>query len=399
MSALPPDLKKYIRQSQCSKFFSVRKYLKRKLILLCCICLYLSCSQLTGQETEKDTLFDASSRTFLTLPLIINNPAFETGFGVVPMYFFKFDKSDAVSPPSIATLLGLYSTNKSYVFIGSARLFWDEDKNRANVAFGPTRVNYDFEYELDGADPVRLVYSELRTFILLEYSRKVVGDFYLGALYLGTQTNYRFDQGTDEQNEFTEALFEANGIYDNFISSIGLNLSFDNRDYVYYPTSGLSFSVRPKLFRSWLGSDNDYVDTDFNATYFRSWTVKNVLGISLAGGIATGDVPFDGYQTYGTRNNLRGYPGGKYRGKNMVALQAEFRRIIYNRWGAVAFAGTGSIWGNDQEEESFERNWLPSIGLGARYMVSKEKRINIRLDYAFGVDGNQGLYFGIMEAF
>jgi outer membrane translocation and assembly module TamA len=83
----------------------------------------------------------------------------------------------------------------------------------------------------------------------------------------------------------------------------------------------------------------------------------------------------------------------------MVALQAEFRRIIYNRWGAVAFAGTGSIWGNDQEEESFERNWLPSIGLGARYMVSKEKRINIRLDYAFGVDGNQGLYFGIMEAF
>jgi hypothetical protein len=32
-------------------------------------------------------------------------------------------------------------------------------------------------------------------------------------------------------------------------------------------------------------------------------------------------------------------------------------------------------------------------------MVSLEKRINIRLDYAVGVDGNQGLYFGIMEAF
>jgi hypothetical protein len=32
-------------------------------------------------------------------------------------------------------------------------------------------------------------------------------------------------------------------------------------------------------------------------------------------------------------------------------------------------------------------------------MVSKEKKINIRLDYAVGVDGNQGLYFGVMEAF
>lgn len=31
--------------------------------------------------------------------------------------------------------------------------------------------------------------------------------------------------------------------------------------------------------------------------------------------------------------------------------------------------------------------------------MEKVKRINIRLDYAFGVDGNQGLYFGVMEAF
>ena len=360
--------------------------------------LFIWAFSLEAQETEKDSVFDASSKTFLTLPLIINNPAFQTGFGAVPMYFFNFDKEDEVSPPSMASVIGLYSTNKSYVLLGSGRFFWDQDKNRASIAFGPTRVNYDFEYEIEGED-IQLVYSELRTFILLEYSRKIIGDFYLGALYLGTQTNYRFDQGSDEQNEFTERLFEENDITDNFISSIGLNFSFDNRDYVYYPTQGSSFSIRPKIFRSWLGSDNDYLDTDFNATYFKSWTYKNVLGISLAGGIASGDVPFDGYQTYGTRNNLRGYPGGKYRGKNMFALQAEYRRIIYDRWGAVAFAGAGSIWGNDQEEESFERNWLPSIGLGARYMVSKEKRINIRLDYAFGVDGNQGLYFGIMEAF
>jgi len=68
--------------------------------------------------------------------------------------------------------------------------------------------------------------------------------------------------------------------------------------------------------------------------------------------------------------------------------------------GAVAFAGTGSVWGNeDNGEEFFERTWLPSIGAGIRYMVSKEKRINLRLDFATGVDGNQGVYFGIMEAF
>jgi outer membrane translocation and assembly module TamA len=84
----------------------------------------------------------------------------------------------------------------------------------------------------------------------------------------------------------------------------------------------------------------------------------------------------------------------------MIASQAELRWRFYNKWGAVAFAGTGSIWGNDSGgEEEFERKWLPSAGLGLRYMVSKAKKINIRLDYALGVDGNQGLYFGVMEAF
>jgi len=353
-----------------------------------------------AQETKQDSLFDESSRTFLILPLVINNPTFKTGFGVMPMYFFKFDKEDSLSPPSMATIVGLYSTNKSYVFLPSAKLYWNEDKNRANVIVGPVRTNNDFVYEQEGGEDIRLVYSELRRFVMLEYSRKIIGDFYLGALYLGTQTSYKFDQGTDEQNEFTKEFFEENGIHDNFVSSLGLNISFDNRDYVYYPTKGFMFSIRPKFFTDWLGSDNDYIDTDFSAAYFIPLAERSILGFSLAGGFATGDVPFDGYQTYGTRNNLRGYPGGKYRGKNMVALQTEYRRNIYNRWGAVAFAGTGSVWGNeDNGEETFERTWLPSLGIGARYMVSYEKRINIRLDYAIGVDGNQGLYFGIMEAF
>ncbi len=353
-----------------------------------------------AQTNEKDSVFDPSSKTFLILPLVINNPTFKTGFGLMPMYFFKFDKKDSISPPSIAALVGIYSTNKSYIFLSSARLFWNEDKNRATFIAGPVRTNNDFVYDQEGGEDIRLVYSELRNFITLEYSRKIIGNFYLGALYLGTMTKYKFDQGTDEQNESSEKFFEENGITDNFISSLGLNFSFDNRDYVYNPTKGGAFSIRPKFFTDWLGSDNDYTDTDFSGSYFLPLGTKGVLGFGLAGGLATGDVPFDGYQTYGTRNNLRGYPGGKYRGKYMVAIQSEYRYNIYNRWGAVAFAGTGSVWGNEENgEENFEKNWLPSIGLGARYKVSLEKRINIRLDYAIGVDGNQGLYFGIMEAF
>jgi hypothetical protein len=96
-----------------------------------------------AQEKDMDTVFDASSKTFLPIPLIVNNPTIGTGFGGVGMFFFKFDKEDEKSPPSIAMLAGLYSTNNSYVLLASARLYWKEDKNRATFIAGPARVNHD----------------------------------------------------------------------------------------------------------------------------------------------------------------------------------------------------------------------------------------------------------------
>ena len=373
------------------------RYYNLQLVLLL---LIIGTATSYGQQTkEVDSTFNEASKTFLVVPLITNSPVMDTGFGGLGMYFFKIDKDDKASPPSLASLYAIYTTNNSYIFTPFGRFFWNEDKNRASFGVGTLRINNDFTYDEQGND-LRLVYSEIRNFITAEYSRKIIGDFYLGMVYLGTKTKYKFDQGNGQENDFTRDFFAQNGIADNFVSSIGLNLSFDNRDYPYYPTRGFTFSIRPKLNRAWLGSDNDYIDTDYKFSYFNSLQDNLILALNISGGFASGDVPFDGYQNYGVRNSLRGYEAGKYKGRNMIASQAELRWRFHNKWGGVVFGGTGSIWGNENNgEEEFERTWLPSVGLGLRYMVSKEKKINVRLDYAVGVDGNQGLYFGVMEAF
>ena len=373
------------------------RYYNLQLVLLL---LIIGTATSYGQQTkEVDSTFNEASKTFLVVPLITNSPVMDTGFGGLGMYFFKIDKDDKASPPSLASLYAIYTTNNSYIFTPFGRFFWNEDKNRASFGVGTLRINNDFTYDEQGND-LRLVYSEIRYFITAEYSRKIIGDFYLGMVYLGTKTKYKFDQGNGQENDFTRDFFAQNGIADNFVSSIGLNLSFDNRDYPYYPTRGFTFSIRPKLNRAWLGSDNDYIDTDYKFSYFNSLQDNLILALNISGGFASGDVPFDGYQNYGVRNSLRGYEAGKYKGRNMIASQAELRWRFHNKWGGVVFGGTGSIWGNENNgEEEFERTWLPSVGLGLRYMVSKEKKINVRLDYALGVDGNQGLYFGVMEAF
>ena len=379
-------------------------------ILLLVITTVTQAQNVKSEQKEKkenpDSLFNESSRSFLPVPLIINNPAIKTGFGALLMYYFKFDQEDTLSPPSTINLYTLYSTNKSYIVMPAARFYWNRDRNRASVAPGVVNINNNFYYETDTGD-LHLVYTEQRFLLTLEYSHVVAGNFYLGGLYLGTKTKYKFNQGTDEENDFTEDFFEKNGIHDNFVSSIGLNISFDSRDYVYYPSKGLMFSVRPKLNAYWLGSDTKYIDTDYNFAYYLSLNKKSIMAFNLAGGFAQGyggdDVPFDGYQNYGIANSLRGYETGKYQGRNMIAVQAEYRWNFYRRWGAVFFAGTGSIWGNDSKEENYqtfaERKWLPAAGLGLRFMILRAKKTNLRLDYGWGVDGNQGLYFGVMEAF
>jgi len=152
---------------------------------------------------------------------------------------------------------------------------------------------------------------------------------------------------------------------------------------------------------SWLGSENDYSTISYDLEHFYSLKPRHLLATKLAGGHSVGDVPFGGYQTYGMRGTLRGYPTGKYRGLNMIGIQTEYRWQFHKRWGMVAFGGVGTIWGGEssREEKIFEKQWLPSIGTGLRFMLSEEKHINMRLDGAWGVNGEKGIYFGIMEAF
>ena len=386
------------------------KYIIMNKILLLLITLILAISgNIYPQKKERekkdvpvDSLFNENSKTWVAIPIINNNPTMKTGFGANAMYLFKLKKKDKLSPPSSIGLTGFYTTNNSYVIIPRASFYWSENKNRMFVGAGSVAISHRHSYSDESLNctDITLVYKESWMFFWVEYDRKIIGNWFLGGSFSGSKVNYSFDQGSDEENAFTEEFFKQKGITDKFMANVGLKLSFDNRDYIYYPTKGYQVVVNPRFYQKWLGSDNNYVNTVVKFIGYFSLRSNMVLASQLYGGFSSGDVPFAGYQNYGTRFNLRGYPGGKYRGKYMTTLQAELRWRFYKRFGAVIFAGTGSIWGDETEDVKFmERNWLPAAGLGARFMISREKKINIRLDYAVGVDGNSGIYFGMMEVF
>lgn len=80
----------------------------------------------------------------------------------------------------------------------------------------------------------------------------------------------------------------------------------------------------------------------------------------------------------------------------MIASQLEYRLELPKRFGVVAFAGLGGVIpGSEQFRET---HFLPDIGTGLRFELSKKYHVNLRADAALG-NGSHTLGLGVGEAF
>jgi outer membrane translocation and assembly module TamA len=93
---------------------------------------------------------------------------------------------------------------------------------------------------------------------------------------------------------------------------------------------------------------------------------------------------------------MRGYYEGRFRDRNYITGQLEFRQMIWKRIGVVGFLGAGQV--NDKTTKLSLSEFKPSYGFGLRYVIDLEEKINVRADFAWGT-GTNGVYFGINHAF
>ena len=80
----------------------------------------------------------------------------------------------------------------------------------------------------------------------------------------------------------------------------------------------------------------------------------------------------------------------------LTTLQAEARAHGQGRMGATAFFGFGQVAPSVAKLPKSEA--LPAGGLGLRYKLTREFPMHMRLDYAWGKNGNL-IYFSVAEAF
>ena len=332
-----------------------------------------------AQDEEKKKGFSVTG-----VPVIDYNRTLGVKVGALGMGFFPMSKADTVSPSSQVGVFGGYTGNKSWVAGAFARLFWNEDTYRFLGGFGFASVN--FQYFDDAVVPGGgfIDFNTGANFIAGELSRRVVSNLYAGVLAAFTRMRTEFE---DESAPPDTTRQNINGV--------GVPLQWDTRDNVYNAASGVYAVSRTIFNQDWLGSDFTYTSVTLSVNGYQRLSDKDVLVGRFDMFVGLGDVPFEGQRVVG-RDDIRGYSQGEYRGKQVYAAQAEYRRNLVGRLGAVAFAGLAMAVNPDEEDATSPL--LPGVGAGVRFLVIPDEKINIGFDGAIGRD-DWGIYFRITEAF
>ena len=151
-----------------------------------------------------------------------------------------------------------------------------------------------------------------------------------------------------------------------------------------------------------LGSDENYRFFQFDTRrYFRAGPAGNVLAFWLYGDFALSqaapylDLPATGWDTYSVTG--RGYIQGRFRGTSLVYGEAEYR---FNLTRSRVLGG--GVFANGQSARHPATGYgrvAPAGGTGIRLCLSKKVGTYLAVDYAWGLEGSNGVFFNLGEVF
>lgn len=297
-------------------------------------------------------------------------------------------------------------TQHKQLFLATKLNTWTRD-NRLNWV-GDYRL-YHFPQATFGLgtstrpeDELRIDFTYLRLYqsLLLKISPK----FYAG---LGYNLDYHWNIRTLTKDDDGEATIPGyrEGVRGRSVSSgIAFNLLYDGRINSINPEPSFYAHLyfRPNI--RWLGSDKTYQSLSLDVRKYLYFPAQsaNILAFWTYNAFTLGeaapylDLPATAGDTY--ENSGRGYIQGRFRGRNFLYQEAEYRfPLTRNRLlGGVAFVN--NQFASEPLTNQFAKA-KPAAGLGLRLTTSKYTRLNLALDYAIGLNGSSGVFVNFGEFF
>lgn len=347
-----------------------------------------------GFAPLSDTISKDKSGVFV-LPLLYYTPDTRWAAGAAGVYYFKVKPSinkDAHPRVSYIQFLADYTQNKQLDTWASWHVF-TRDENF--LLKGDFRFR-DFPDRFYGlGNNSQLAQKEqysYQLFVLKSLQlKKIKPGFFVGFDYeLEYEYNFKYtDNGLLGNGSIT-------GYNGGVGSALGLVSILDTRDNIINPYKGRYAEFSTYFFSPLLKST--FAFQTVNASYQQYWQLKpkHILAWQTKARLSFGEVPFLDMSTLGNDDILRGYPKNRFRDHHFLATQVEYRFPLFWRFGGVAFAGAGDVFGPHSVLSL--NNLKYSIGTGLRFVVDPAERLNIRLDYGYGREGGY-FYFVVGEAF
>ena len=224
----------------------------------------------------------------------------------------------------------------------------------------------------------------------------------------GYQLDGHFDMDTQgdsaELQRFTGYHYGTGASEYSISSGVSLNLLYDSRKNSLNPVPGFYGNVVYRFNPVFLGSNTYwhslYIDTRKYVSF--SKTQQNMLAFwsfywtALNNRAPYLDLPSIGWDPYQQRSG-RGFEQGRYRGKELLYLESEYRRDITRNGllGFVLFANANSV----TEPVTHRYEYLhPAVGGGLRIKINKASGTNLALDYGVS-KGYSGVYLNLGETF
>lgn len=345
-----------------------------------------------AQESESEKNDSIKRFSFTPLPVVYYTPETRWAFGAVGFFSFRFKNQSLKARNSQFQLGGAYTQEKQSLFYLPFQLYYKNDEYYTFGELGYYKYTYNFwgvgdETKAIAEENYEVDYPRLR----LNFTKLFKKNFYAGFRYWFD--NYEVgkvkDNGILDQNK---GIGAEGGI----ISSLGLIGIYDSRDNYNFPSKGEYIELVITQNSEYFGSPFEFTRLSLDYVKYLNVYRKHILALNAYVVNMYGNPPFNELALLGGRRKMRGYYEGRFRDKNLIVLQTEYRMPLFWRVGAVVFGGVANVaddFGNFNIS-TFKANY----GGGIRFALDQDDKVNIRLDYGIG-KGTSGFYLTIGEAF
>jgi outer membrane protein assembly factor BamA len=319
-------------------------------------------------------------------------PETRLAFGGASSYIFRLGGCQGSTRPSSISPLVIYTLEKQFRALVKTVMYFKNNNYRVEAEIKFEKYpNKFFGIGSHTREADEEIYTSKGINFQLSVLKKLVKGFNIG---LGYHLRHWAIPGVEADGQL--AFGDIAGSDGGTISGIGLLLQRDTCDHIFCPMHGDLFKLDARFYPKFLGSTFNFTTLTLDLRKYFTLFSSHVFAFQSLVKIHSGTVPFLNLAQMGGEYTMRGYFRGRYRDKNLLVFQAEYRVPVVWRLGLVGFVGFGNV------AERFNQLDLGSLkscyGFGIRYLFSKTEKIQLRFDIGFG-EGSTGFYASIYEAF